>query len=353
MKLNKKIMIIIAVILAVAIIAAVTVAVVIKRKNDPNRWREQGYDLSVPVLGEDGWYMVFEDDFNGTSLNEGIKFGEKYTGNKEIWTTSPHAIRWQSNDDSKPEQACWWCPEMVEVKDSKAIIHSRYEENHTCDGDCPAKGRFTGGIETRLISGDNNDNKGTSDTLLFSQAFGYFECRVKFPKSQGLWSAFWLQSSNMRQVGNKGKDGTEIDVYESAFINNETSRMGHALLWDGYGKHAKVADYIGGLSQDLYDGFHTFALKWTPEYYVFYIDGVATWASDAGDVSRVKEFLRLTVEIDAGDGSGPHGQEIGQFSHNNSDNDDFEIDYVKVWQNENYEKYIKDDSEFKGSFDLA
>lgn len=353
MKLNKKIMIIIAVILAVAIIAAVTVAVVIKRKNDPNRWREQGYDLSVPVLGKDGWYMVFEDDFNGTSLNEGINFGEKYTGNKEIWTTSPHAIRWQSNDDSKPEQACWWCPEMVEVKDSKAIIHSRYEENHTCDGDCPAKGRFTGGIETRLISGDNNDNKGTSDTLLFSQAFGYFECRVKFPKSQGLWSAFWLQSSNMRQVGNKGKDGTEIDVYESAFINNETSRMGHALLWDGYGKHAKVADYIGGLSQDLYDGFHTFALKWTPEYYVFYIDGVATWASDAGDVSRVKEFLRLTVEIDAGDGSGPHGQEIGQFSHNNSDNDDFEIDYVKVWQNENYEKYIKDDREFKGSFDLA
>ena len=353
MKLNKKIMIIIAVILAVAIIAAVTVAVVIKRKNDPNRWREQGYDLSVPVLGEDGWYMVFEDDFNGTSLNEGINFGEKYTGNKEIWTTSPHAIRWQSNDDIKPEQACWWCPEMVEVKDSKAIIHSRYEENHTCDGDCPAKGRFTGGIETRLISGDNNDNKGTSDTLLFSQAFGYFECRVKFPKSQGLWSAFWLQSSNMRQVGNKGKDGTEIDVYESAFINNETSRMGHALLWDGYGKHAKVADYIGGLSQDLYDGFHTFALKWTPEYYVFYIDGVATWASDAGDVSRVKEFLRLTVEIDAGDGSGPHGQEIGQFSHNNSDNNDFEIDYVKVWQNENYEKYIKDDREFKGSFDLA
>lgn len=353
MKLNKKIMIIIAVILVIAIIAAVTVAVVIKRKNDPNRWREQGYDLSVPVLGEDGWYMVFEDDFNGTSLNEGINFGEKYTGNKEIWTTSPHAIRWQSNDDSKPEQACWWCPEMVEVKDSKAIIHSRYEENHTCDGDCPAKGRFTGGIETRLISGDNNDNKGTSDTLLFSQAFGYFECRVKFPKSQGLWSAFWLQSSNMRQVGNKGKDGTEIDVYESAFINNETSRMGHALLWDGYGKRAKVADYIGGLSQDLYDGFHTFALKWTPEYYVFYIDGVATWASEAGDVSRVKEFLRLTVEIDAGDGSGPHGQEIGQFSHNNSDNDDFEIDYVKVWQNENYEKYIKDDSEFKGSFDLA
>lgn len=353
MKLNKKIMIILAVILVIAIVLSVLITAAVKKKNDPTRWREQGYDLSVPVLNEDGWYMVFEDDFNGSKLNESINFGEKYTGNKEIWTTSPHAIRWQSNDENKPEQGCWWCPEMVEVKDSKAIIHSRYEENHTCDGDCPSKGRFTSGIETRLISGDNNNNKGTSDTLLFAQAFGYFECRVKFPKSQGLWSAFWLQSSNMRQVGNKGKDGTEIDIYESAFLNNETSRMGHALLWDGYGKRAKVADYIGNLSKDLYDGFHTFALKWTPEYYVFYIDGVATWASEAGDVSRVKEFLRLTVEIDAGDGFGPHGQEIGQFSHNNDDNDDFEIDYVKVWQNENYEKFIQDDSEFKGSFDLA
>lgn len=321
-------------------------------KEPDTSWKEKGYDLSVPVLNEDGWYLVFEDDFEGNALNENITFGDKYTGNKEIWTTSPHAIRCESNDEDKPEQACWWCSEMVEVKDSNAIIHSRYEEDHTCNGDCPAKGRFTGGFETRLISGDNNNNKGTEDTLLFSQAFGYFECRVKFPKSQGLWSAFWLQSSNQRKIGNEGEDGTEIDVFESAFINSETSKMGHALLWDGYSKDGKVDDYIGELEQDLYDGYHTYALKWTPEYYVFYIDGAATWATDGGNVSKVKEFLRFTVEIDAGDGWGPHGQKIGQFSHNNEDNDDFMVDYVKVWQNENYEQYIKPDDYYSGSVDL-
>ncbi len=63
-------------------------------------------------------------------------------------------------------------------------------------------------------------------------------------------------------------------------------------------------------------------------------------------------LLRLTVEIDAGDGWGPHAQEIGQFSHNNEDNDDFLIDYVKVYQNENFEKYIKADSEFEGLIDM-
>lgn len=324
-----------------------------KKQPDESWKKNKKYDLSVPQLNKDGWYLVFEDDFNGTSLNEGIKFGEKYTGNKEIWTTSPHAIRWQSDKKNKPEQACWWCPEMVEVKDSNVIIHSRYEENHTCDGDCPSAGRFTGGIETRRIDGDNNNNKGTQDTLLFSQAFGYFECRVKFPDSNGLWSAFWLQSPNMRKVGNNGEDGTEIDVFESAFRKSKQSKMGHALLWDGYGKSAKSSGYIGELTQNLYDGYHTYALKWTPEYYVFYIDGKAAWATSDGDVSKVKEFLRLTVEIDAGDGWGPHAQKIGKFSKDNADNDDFMVDYVKVWQNENYEQYIKSDDKFTGELDLG
>ncbi|MGN1419199.1 MAG: family 16 glycosylhydrolase [Acutalibacteraceae bacterium] len=316
---------------------------------DDDSWKEKGYDLSVPVLGKDGWYLVFEDDFDGSKLNENIRFGEKYTGSREIWTTSPHAIRWKSDDKNKPEQECWWCPEMVTVENSNAVIHSRYEDNHTCDGDCPKEGRFTSGIETRRISGDNNNNKGTADELLFAQAFGYFECKVKLPDADGLWSAFWLQSSNMRKVGNDGEDGTEIDVYESAFRRNKTSRMGHALLWNGYGKDGKVEDYIGNLEQDLYDGYHTYALKWTPEYYVFYIDGEPTWATDAGGVSKVKEFLRLTVEIDAGNEYGPHGQKIGSFS---GENVDFLIDYVKVWQNENYEPFIKDDSEFPGELDL-
>ena len=31
----------------------------------------------------------------------------------------------------------------------------------------------------------------------------------------------------------------------------------------------------------------------------------------------------------------------------------FMIDYVKVWQNENYEQFIQDDSEFEGNLDLG
>lgn len=353
MNKKKKILIAIGALTATATVTAgaVLLGLNISKKPDMS-WKEKGYDLSLPVLDRDGWYMVFEDDFDGDGLNQNIKFGENYKGSREIWTTSPHAIRWKSDDESKPENACWWCPDMVEVKNSKVYIHTRFEENHTCDGECPKTARFTSGIETRRIAGDNNQNKGTADEILFSQAFGYFECRVKLPKSDGLWSAFWLQSSNMRKYDNAGEDGTEIDIYESAFKRSRKSKMGHALLWNGYGKHGEVSDYIGDLEQDLYDGFHTFALKWTPEYYVFYIDGKPTWATADGGVSKVREFLRLTVETDAGDGWGPHGQKIGKFSHDNSKNEDFIIDYVKVWQNSSYEKSIREDESFEGTLEL-
>lgn len=274
---------IIALIAVFATVTTVALCFTSCSKKQDDSWKaNEKYDLSLPTLNKDGWYLVFEDDF---------------------------------------------------------------------DGDCPAKGRFTSGIETREIVGDNNNNKGTADKMLFSQAYGYFEVKAKFPKSKGLWSAFWLQSSNMRKVGNKGKDGTEIDVYESAFLNSKTSKMGHCLLWDGYGKHADSSPHVTDLEQNLYDSFHTYALKWTPEYYVFYIDGKPTWATSDGDVSRVKEFLRLTVEIDAGDGWGPHGQRIGQFDDTKAA-DDFEVEYIKVYQNSNYEQYIQDDSEFDGSVDL-
>lgn len=302
-------------------------------KKEPNNLDK--FDITLPELGKDGWYETLYDDFDGDSLNE------------EIWTTSPHGLRWASNNENKPQQACYWCSDMVKVVNGNVEIKAEASDNHKCSqGICPSSGRFTGGIETRKVVGEST--QGASDEILFGQAFGYFEARVKFPDADGLWSAFWLQSSNQRKVSAEGVDGTEIDIYESAFRRFRKSKMGHALLWNGYGDRAKVEDFVVELEQDLYDGYHTFALKWTPTHYVFYIDGVATWATDAGGVSHVKEFLRLTVEIDAGDKHGPHGNNIGEFKQGAT----FYIDYVKVWQNENYKQYEIDDSQFAGELDL-
>lgn len=57
-----------------------------------DNWQEKGWDLSLPTLGQDGWYEVFVDEFDGDELNP------------EIWTYSPHGLRWES-DSNNPSHA--------------------------------------------------------------------------------------------------------------------------------------------------------------------------------------------------------------------------------------------------------
>jgi len=96
-----------------------------------------------------------------------------------------------------------------------------------------------------------------------------------------------------------GEDGTEIDIYESSFVKENPMKTGNALHCDA---HAPLFCRSGGnvtdVKKNLYDGeYHKYSFLWTSEYYVFYVDGEAVWASDAGGVSKAPEYLRLTVEI--------------------------------------------------------
>lgn len=59
----------------------------------------------------------------------------------------------------------------------------------------------------------------------------------------------------------------------------------------------------------------------------------------------------MRIDFGAGDGWGPHGQKIGRFN-DDAAADDFCVDYVKVYQNENYLSAVQPDSDFSGSFDL-
>ena len=98
---------------------------------------------------------------------------------------------------------------------------------------------------------------------------------------------------------------------------------------------------------DLYDGgFHKYSLLWTPEYYVFYVDDVAVWKTSAGGVSRVPEYLRLTVEI-RDTKYGPYRQKLGTFANASDGSTDFLIKSVRVWQNDAYTPYIQSLSDFK------
>lgn len=288
-----------------------------------DKWKTD-FDISAPNLAlagssaetanADGWYLTLSEDFDGDTL-------------PSVFAPSPHGLR-------KTE---YWCEQMIRMENGNAVIAAQHKTDHDCAVCGTQTGDFTGGIETRKT--ENGES-----LPLFEQAFGYFEARVKFPQSGGMWSAFWLQSDSVGQIGNGGEDGTEIDIYESSFFNGTRSEMGHALHYDGYDpKQHKCMDTVHDTGIDLYDGYHVFALKWTPTEYVFYIDGKATWASDFGGVSKVPAYLRFTNEVRP-NAVGPYSQRLGDFTGG-----DFYIDYVRVYQNVQYLDAVKTAEDFQNT----
>jgi beta-glucanase (GH16 family) len=134
----------------------------------------------------------------------------------------------------------------------------------------------------------------------FERTFGYYEARIRFEDSPGMWSAFWSQTPSMgSHIGDPGQGGIEIDILEHRVSDQPGKNIGdtiqHALHWDGYGPehktHAKLTDRLG-----LDRGFHLYGFEWTPTENRFYVDGKLTWAT--GPVSKRPQYLILSTEVE-------------------------------------------------------
>jgi len=226
--------------------------------------------LPAPPSGKQ-WKLVWSDEFDGAQLDE---------------------TKWNRLGDSKRRDG-YWVKEDAYV-DGKGNLVLRVKK----DGS-----RFTcGAVNTRGK---------------FEHAFGYYVVRCKLPRHEGHWPAFWLMCDGVTKIGNDGRDGTEIDIIEVPWRDG---RLTCNLHWDGYGKEHQTAG-IKFTVQGVQEGWHTFALWWKTDEYVFYVDGKEVWRTTAGGVSQVPEFVKLTEEI------GEWGGDIRKAELP----DYFYVDYVRVY----------------------
>ncbi len=151
----------------------------------------------------------------------------------------------------------------------------------------------------------------------FEHRFGYWVARAQLPTQPGHWPAFWLMCDGVGKIGNEGRDGTEIDIVEVPW---RTGQLTFNLHWDGYGKDHRSAG-TNTIRTNVLNGFHTYALLWTPEEYQFFVDDNLIWKTSAGGVSQVPEYLKLTEEI------GDWGGAISKATLP----DEFKVDYVRVY----------------------
>ncbi|MFD9942780.1 RICIN domain-containing protein [Nonomuraea sp. NPDC059023] len=102
----------------------------------------------------------------------------------------------------------------------------------------------------------------------FTRAYGRFEARLKVPRGQGIWPAFWMLGNDIGSVGwpNSG----EIDIMEN--IGREPSTVHGTIHGPGYSGGAGIGAAYS-ISGAFADAFHTFTVDWSPNLIIWYVDG--------------------------------------------------------------------------------
>lgn len=262
----------------------------------------------------DKFELVWSDEFEGDKLD---------------------STKWQYNWWERERKGGYWHEDMVDVKDGNLVITTAYYEKGL-----PTPDAYKGYFASRPDDKDYGPGwyTGVVETRgKFEQCYGYFECRAILPASTGMWSAFWMMNEGVYKVDGSGKDGTEVDIFESMYYKDNAAGYGDAVVsgihYDGYGAEHK-GDSIGKwFCNNPYEQFNTYGLEWNEKEYIFYINGVETGRLSTGGVSQNPEYLILSCEVAGENGvanADRHG--TGKISMKPGDTAEFIVDYVRVYQ---------------------
>jgi len=195
-----------------------------------------------------GYRLTFADEFKGMRL-DASKWIDSY----------PDGVRTHSNHEQQ-----YYAPDGYEVH--HGFLRLKAERRHM--GGMP----YTSGIVTTYGR--------------FAQKYGWFEARLRVPKGQGMWPAFWLLPDDKSWP-------PEIDILE--ILGHEPHKV---YMTDHYksaaGKHESKGDSFSG--PDFSDGYHTFALEWKPDEIIWYVDGIPRYRTHE-DVPSVRMYVLLNLAV--------------------------------------------------------
>ncbi len=102
----------------------------------------------------------------------------------------------------------------------------------------------------------------------FSVTYGRVEARIKIPRGQGVWPAFWMLGSNIDQV--EWPKCGEIDIMES--IGREPAVVHGTIHGPGYSGDKGIGAPFSLRHGRFADHYHVFAVEWEPNRIRFYVD---------------------------------------------------------------------------------
>jgi len=254
-----------------------------QRKNAISRWSLRIFpalafisslaSLTVLASPPAGYYQVWNDEFDGSSLN----------GSKWITYTGSHR-------------------DAINTASAISVGSSTLGITTYTSGGTP----YTGFIGTQGK---------------FYAKFGYFEAYIDWNDAPGMWSAFWLQSDYMddcpypaSHIGDTSTYGTEIDICEHRSQNSSGTSIANQgvsnLHSDGYTACSGLDTSSGSslYGSGLNSGYHTYGLLWDSSNYRFYVDDSQVYSTGSAN-SEHSEWIVLSSEVQSGgwSGSSPGG----------------------------------------------
>jgi len=150
----------------------------------------------------------------------------------------------------------------------------------------------------------------------FNLTYGYVEARVQLPQGSGTWPAFWMLSSEYKdlkpQLFIMEHDGGRAG---SVFMNYNYHDADDNLRSPGQWEVA-----VDGLSS----GYHTFGVEWNAEEFLFYVDGVPRYRIVGANVSAQNMYLIANLAMG--------GVWTGPTDDNTPLPAEYKIDYIRAYR---------------------
>lgn len=154
--------------------------------------------------------------------------------------------------------------------------------------------------------------------------YGRIEAKAKIPQGQGIWPAFWMLGSNIKQVG-WPKCG-EIDILE--YIGKEPHKVFTSLHTQE--SHGQTINTKKTTVDDIEQGYHIYAVDWDSEKISFSIDGadVYVYQPQVKNENNWPFSQPFYIILNLAIGGNFGGPEVDDAIFPQQ----FSIDYIKVYQ---------------------
>lgn len=229
--------------------------------------------------------LIWEENFNGKKLDEKV-------WNFELGDGCPNICGWGNNE------------RQIYTKNNHSVENGFLIINVNKEGNI-----YT---STRITTAGKKEFK-----------YGYIEARAKIPVGKGIWPAFWMLGSNIKQVG--WPKAGEIDILE--YVGKEPDMVFTSLHTQD--SHGNTINTKKTRFENIEEGFHTYAIDWTEEKIEFFVDGQSVYTFNPSDknsdVWPFNQPFYFILNVAVGGNFGGPDVDDSIFPQK------FIIDYIKVY----------------------